>query len=454
MISRQGIANLLADPDYTTLKAHLVSWTGLDYYMTRDDILTEIIAHRLAELNVSTCLQYIGMLHGEDRNSELRTIADRMVIGETYFFRNRDHFTALRNLILPELLRRKAREKRLSIWSAGCACGAETYSISILLKREFGPQLAEWDVRIVGTDISQTFLDQARRGQFADWAFRSTPEDLIDSCFRKEGRFRTIVPEYKDRVFFEWHNLVDGPYPPQSSGLQSFDIVLCRNVFIYFSPEGAARVTEQFHSCLADGGWLLVGASETNVQAFRMFETVPSGGPALYQKARKQNACTVGSHRENTWVMASQIPELKREIHETKEPELVSDEQGLRALANRGDWAAAARCCERMLERESLNPRTYFYYALIADHLGEAERATELLRKAIYLDREFLLAHYHFGLALKRENSTQQAAHHFRVVLELLDRIPEEQTLPEDRDLSVVELKALTKLQLEVLTIA
>jgi chemotaxis protein methyltransferase CheR len=173
----------------------------------------------------------------------------------------------------------------------------------------------------------------------------------------------------------------------------------------------------------------------------------------LYRKRHGAKAVADASLPESGRIAPSQVPAAKRETVEIKQqPEFVSHEKELRALANRGDWAAAARCCERMLELDDLNPRTYFYYALISDHLNDAKRATELLRKAVYLDRGFVLAHYHFGLALKRENDAQQAARHFRVVLELLDHIPEEQTLPEDRDISVVELKALTKLQLEVLT--
>jgi chemotaxis protein methyltransferase CheR len=348
-------------------------------------------------------------------------------------------------VILPQLLRRKARERRLTIWSAGCACGAEPYSLAIFLKHEFGPQLVEWDLRILGTDLSQAQINQARVGQFADWALRAMPEELIDKCFQNEGRFRTIAPEYRDWVSFEDHNLVDGLYPPPSSGVQSFDIILCRNVLIYFSPEGAAAVVEQFHGCLAEGGWLLVGASETSSQAFRAFETVPFDGPTLYQKPRKQETQALAPQSRRRRNVDSHGLSLAKQIEKPVNP--AEDLNDPRLLANRGDWAAAARCCEQMLEQNSLNPRVYFYYALVTDHLGDAKRAKEFLRKALYLDREFVLAHYHIGLALKRENDPRQAARHFRVVLELLERVPER--LREDKDITAVELKALAKLQLE-----
>jgi chemotaxis protein methyltransferase CheR len=421
-----------------------VSATGLAYYLSRDTILTEIIARRFTQLNLSSCFEYLAMLEGGDGGRELRAISDEMAVGETYFFRNQDHFTALRTVILPQLLRRKARERRLRIWSAGCACGAEPFSLSIFLKHEFGPQLVEWDVRILGTDLSQAQIDQARHGQFAYWALRAMPEELIEKCFRNEGRFRTIAPEYRDWVSFEQHNLVDGLYPPPCSGVQSFDIVLCRNVLIYFSPEGAAGVVEQFHGCLAEGGWLLVGASEASSQAFRAFETVPFEGPSLYQKPRKQEtqpaAPKSGRGRPQPVSLANRIEKPVSPAEDLDEPRL---------LANRGEWLAAARCCEQMLEQNSLNPRVYFYYALVTDQLGDAKRAKEFLRKALYLDREFVLAHYHIGLALKREHDSRQAARHFRVVLELLERVPER--LREDKDITAVELKALAKLQLEAL---
>jgi chemotaxis protein methyltransferase CheR len=422
-----------------------VSATGLAYYLSRDTILTEIIARRLTQLNLSSCFEYLAMLQGGDGGRELRAISDEMAVGETYFFRNQDHFTALRSVILPQLLRRKARERRLTIWSAGCACGAEPYSLAIFLKHEFGQQLRAWDVRITGTDLSQALINQAQHGQFSDWAFRAMPEELIDKCFRNEGRFRTIAPEYRDWVSFEYHNLVDGLYPPPCSGVQSFDIVLCRNVLIYFSPEGAAEVVEQFHGCLAEGGWLIVGASETSSQAFGAFETVPFDGPTLYQKPRKREPQPVAPKSGRVRPVDSQPLSLANRIDKPVNPPEDLDEP--RLLADRGDWAAAARCCEQMLEQNSQNPRVYFYYALVTDHLGDTKRAKEFLRKALYLDREFVLAHYHIGLALKRENDARQAARHFRVVLELLERVPER--LREDQDITAVELKALAKLQLE-----
>src|SRR4051812_5310243 len=111
MTSSQSSAALIGDPAYPLLKAYLVSSTGLAYYDGRDDILADIVAHRLAQLNLSTCAAYLRLLQSGGGHGELRIIADRMAVGETYFFRNQDHFNALRDRIVPELLRRKARER-------------------------------------------------------------------------------------------------------------------------------------------------------------------------------------------------------------------------------------------------------------------------------------------------------------------------------------------------------
>jgi chemotaxis protein methyltransferase CheR len=449
-------------PAFPKLKERLIGATGLAYYASRDEALARVLGERMAELKLTDCWPYLDRLGAE---AELRAIAGRLTIGETYFFRNQEHFDALRTLILPEILERQAPQKRLHIWSAGCSNGAEPYSISILLRREFAQQTAGWDIRILGTDISDALLEQAREGRFAEWAFRSTPDEVKELCFRKDGDFRTITSEYKERVSFEYHNLIDGRFPPALWAARTFHLILCRNVLIYFSQEGAVQVIQRFHRSLADSGWLLVGPAETDIAAFRSFFTVNCGGPALYQKKSGLPEARLDSAEPWRFTLpaAPAAPAFRPEpapaaprltVASEPAPGETDSASGLahiRLLANRGEWERAARCCEEIREQDSLNPLVYFYHAMVLEHVGNSQRAKKLLRQAIYLDRHFVLGHYHLGLALKKENDAEHAARHFRIALELLAAMPDEQHFAEGEGITAGDLKELAKLHLEVL---
>ena len=115
-------------------------------------------------------------------------LIEEVTIGETYFFRHREHFDALRDLVLPDLIARNAGQRRLRIWCAGCADGAEPYSLSILLRRELAHLLFGWEVSILGTDINRQCLAIAREGRFEEWSLRSTSEDVKQACFAEKGK--------------------------------------------------------------------------------------------------------------------------------------------------------------------------------------------------------------------------------------------------------------------------
>ena len=135
------------------------------------------------------------LLDGASGEVELDGLITELTIGETFFFRHKEIFDALRDVVLPDVLRRNQQSRRLRIWSAGCSTGAEPYSVSILLKRELGKELAGWEVHIVGTDINRDFLARAREGRFDDWAERRLPSFVhsvtaISTFLRSRKRMR------------------------------------------------------------------------------------------------------------------------------------------------------------------------------------------------------------------------------------------------------------------------
>ncbi|MBI4458741.1 MAG: protein-glutamate O-methyltransferase CheR, partial [Acidobacteria bacterium] len=185
--------------------------------------------------------------------NRVEVLASHLTVGETYFFRDRRAFELLEDQILPELIRsRRGTEQRLRIWSAGCATGEEPYSIAILLHKLIA-DLERWNITLLATDINPRFLHKARSGEYGEWSFRDAPHWLRERYFKKtEGdRFR-IAPFIQKLVLFSHLNLAEDAYPSLSNDTNAIDVIFCRNVLMYFTPERQKRVAENFHRTLVD----------------------------------------------------------------------------------------------------------------------------------------------------------------------------------------------------------
>lgn len=141
-----------------------------------------------------------------------------------------------------------------------------------------------WHVSILGTDINQKFLARARDGRYDQWAFRATPENIRQECFVAVGKQWQIKPEYKAMVSFQYHNLTRNRFPSITDNIAAFDIIICRNVVIYFSRETVEALVPCFRESLTNGGWLVMGHAEPNMELFRSFRTVNCPGAVLYQR--------------------------------------------------------------------------------------------------------------------------------------------------------------------------
>jgi chemotaxis protein methyltransferase CheR len=440
---------LLGDPLYSRLKEHLIEATGLAYYADKDADLSRRIGRRLSGLGFQDCASYLELLRDPRRGpSEMDSLIAEITIGETYFFRHREHFDALSDQVLPDLIARNASTRRLRIWCAGCADGAEPYSLSVLLRRELAHLLVGWTVSILGTDINRRNLAMAEKGRFEDWALRSTPESLRKACFEEIGRHWIIAPEYKAGVSFQFHNLVDNSLPPLLDGISGFDLIVCRNVMIYFGPELMQRIVRQFHDCLTPGAWLLVGPSEPNMTCFTSFRAVNAPGVTLYQKP-------VPSVAEVTEAVLFQYPPPPPvrlpAITPAVSDHAVSTLADLRQRADQGDWEDAARCARELLKSDNLNAQVHFHYALVLEQMGDSAESERSLRRSIYLDREAVLAHYHLGLLQRARGDGRQASRSFENTLALLLSRPATETLIDADGLKVSNLMELVRMQMETL---
>ncbi len=175
-----------------------------------------------------------------------------MTIGETYFFRDPVQFEVLRTTVLADVLQKRGAEVPLRFWSAGCATGEEAYSLAMLLE-DCG--LAE-RAMVLGSDVSSTAIDAAKRGQYGAWSFRHDEAGWRERCFVRTGKRWTIAAAHR-RVTFMVHNLMQ-PAPASIIAAGGFDVILCRNVLLYFDRKTIERASHLLADALAPGGWLLM----------------------------------------------------------------------------------------------------------------------------------------------------------------------------------------------------
>lgn len=452
-----NIASLRADPGYGAVKSCVLKHSGLSYYHDKDEDFATRLSRRLAARGVSNCKAYLRLLTSQDSgDSEMDRLVGELTIGETYFFRQREHFDLLRHTILPDVVRRNRATRRLRIWSAGCATGPEPYSISLLLKLDLRTELAGWDVSIVATDINVEFLAQAERALFAEWALRGVPDQFKMRCFVQEGKLWRLRPEFRNGVTFEYDNLASDV---RRRNDQPFDVILCRNVLIYFSPDQAASVIARFHRCLAPGGWLLVGYAEPNFDMFRAFETVSVPDATAYRKPGGEFSQTTEIRWEPfVWNDPSPAQDYEGNIASPvfKPPDLTgapnpetASVEDVRILADSGHWDAATELCDKLLKAEPLDPVIHFVSALIQEHFGAQAEARAAFQRAIYLDRQFALAHYHLGTSLERDGQQALAQRAFRNTLDIVAALPEDEPLPHGDSITAGELRDLAMLRLE-----
>jgi chemotaxis protein methyltransferase CheR len=443
-------------------------------------------------------------------------LACQFTVGETYFIREPKVFDALEKNIFVNLIRkRREMDKRLRIWSAGSCTGEEPYSIAILLTRMIH-DIQDWNITILGTDINPLFLERAQTGIYREWSFRGTPFWLKENYFTKtdEG-FYEILPQIKRMVKFQHLNLVEDAYPSLFNDTHAMDIVFCRNVLMYFTPEQMKNIVDRFFVSLIENGWLIVGSSETSRILFSQFVTVNFPGAILYEKdthekrkirhiinsplapldafAAAFNMNPVYYYKPKTEPALQFHPDPEPvvaaepfEPHETPatpsrqvvyENALSSFEAGeyeavieqvtpvvndvnsdaklitllAKAYANQGRLNDAIQWCERAIEADKLNPESYRLRAVILQEQGQTESAVTSLKRALYLDSNFVLAHYMLGNISYQIGKINESRKYFQNAIELLKRHKREEVLPESdgitagRLMEMIQMSAMMK---------
>lgn len=222
---------------------------------------------------------YHFLLYDKKRDDEIQAIIDILTVNETYFFREKSQLTAFSEEILPELKERNKYKKRINIWSAACSTGEEPYTIAMLILEDGG--FSDWDVNILGSDISQRALRVARKGVYKKNSFRVTSQYFIKKYFHKQNGEQRISDRVKRLVNFSFLNLVDSQ---KVKLIRPMDVIFCRNILIYFDQATRGKVVENFFETLTEGGYLLLGYSESLMNLTTSFTLKYLKNDIVYQK--------------------------------------------------------------------------------------------------------------------------------------------------------------------------
>lgn len=363
-----------SEPEFAAIAALLTTEYGVTFPPGRRTFAEAAMRRALGLARERSFAQYLTRLAAEP--PLLRALIAEVTVGETYFFRDTGQFDVIRTTVLPDIVRRSAGGP-LRIWSAGCSTGEEAYSLAILL-HECG--LAERAL-LLATDVSNKAIEVARRGQYGAWSFRREFADWRERCFVRTGKRWTIATAHR-RVEFLVHNLMQ-PAPASVVTSGGLDLILCRNVLLYFDRDTVERATRLLAEALAPGGWLLMSPTDPPLPADLDLEAVSTPAGLAFRK----------------------LPQPAQRVL----PALVPAAVAPPAPRRREPRVRPVPHAPRSRTHERADAETYAARALAFLDASQPHQAAAAARRALFLDRSLAIAHLTLARALRLTGSRSAA---------------------------------------------
>lgn len=413
--------------------------TGWEFPPTRWLYAETIVRQAMSRAKQSSSLDFAFKLE-RDRQL-LDSLIEQLLIYETYFFRDRQHFDLIRDTWRREMNARFGDRSTLHLWSAGCASGEEPYSLAIALKEAGLGERA----RILATDLSRSALLRAQQAIYNDWALRDSDSQFIQTYFKPlpNGRFE-LIESIRKLVTFDYLNLTSDKYPRPPSGIRGFDLILCRNVTIYLARTLHSEVARRFYESLADGGWLILGPSDPLLDQYAPFSVSEING-VLVHKRLPNTEFRTPTTRELAIASPPPEPEPAQtqpqpRTQETARPapaprptrssdSLPLDEEKLlaqrvRALADSDQLDEAERLVLDARARYPVSTEFIFHHMMILLALHRYQEAAQLAGQLIFLDRTLVIAHFLQGTSLRAAGDEEGARRAFANAVRLCAERP------------------------------
>ncbi|MCL5031130.1 MAG: chemotaxis protein CheR [Bacteroidetes bacterium] len=500
----------IINPDYKIspdlllkLSIFVSSSIGLNFPKEKFNDLERGIKLAFNEFNFENFNEFIDWLISSSlNNKQVEILAAYLTIGETFFYRDEKYFDVLENNILSDIISsRRDKGKRIRIWSAGCSSGEEPYSIAILLNKMI-PDIKDWDITILASDVNPKFLKKANEGIYTEWSFRNTPAWIKNNYFVRQSDNRFIIrPSIKKMVNLSYLNLAADNYPSLLNNTNAMDLIFCRNVLMYFIPDLAAKVILNLHNSLIDGGLLFVSPAEASLVPKDKFILINFDDAILFKKYNAKgtyadevnlydirfeskdeltgsnflfdslqneeliineelsNNSNVNSFDEKKIkdcnVLYLHAYELyKSGFYEEAEKKLLdifTEDQfntNIHALlsqiyANKGELNKALTWCEKAITNDKLNPAHYYLKSTILQELGNKKDAIRLLKQSLYLDHNFVMAYFSLGNLVSNYNQPGESKKYFQIALSILNNYAPEDILPYSDGMSARKLSEI-----------
>ncbi|MFA6103750.1 MAG: CheR family methyltransferase [Victivallaceae bacterium] len=443
----------IADEHFEKLLQILEQYVGTSHLKLRKRELHKSLSMGAAKLGFSSTQELIDNLIKSNGTDGIDSLIEYFTVGETYFFRHKECFDVIKSDILPKLAEIAKNEGRseLNVWCAACSSGEEPYSLAMLLDNTALP-LSGCQINIYASDINQDFLKRAAAGIYSEWSFRELPEAYLHKYLKPVGKNSyELEPRIRKKVKFFSHNLLSPEYPEIPA--RKLDLIICRNVLIYFNKKQIHRIFNKFQSLLHDEGRLLTSPAEVAADPDCRLKPVNCSGVYFYGITRAVPEQSAAVHnniqhslerkakvRQQPERRPKPIPRQSKPTPEEKPPEKhilppellkmakdrktkVSPEQAAdmaRYCADAGRLELALHWSNIAIDGDNLNPEMHYLQAQILRESGNIDAALRELKNVLFLNPDFIAGYFTSGMLQLKSGNPKEALRNLRNAAKLL----------------------------------
>ena len=409
---------------------------GLQSNTNKNSMIFDLVAERMHRHGITSPEEYLEKFATSEYDAdEYDYWASHLTVNETYFYRNTGDWEALLTHILPELIERNSADRTLRIATLGASSGEEPYTLSMLLRQNF-PDLKRWNVEIVATDIHIPLITKAKRGgPYSNRSVQSVPEELKNEFMYLDDKGWFVEQEIRDSVTYSYANLFNLPKEFEKN---SFDLIVCRNVVIYFEQEAASDIVGTIFKLLKLGGFLVLGHSEGTIADMAGLPSYHLAGCLAYKRiaenVRKKNKN--GEADPATYLATASFGKPdnveKMQSWESTEQLVARAKQ----LIDEGDLEKAMKELNSVLMREPFHARAHYYMGIIHQNLGELGKALNEFEKVTRLDPDYMMGFFQAAMLCQRVRNYSHAKNYYTALNNMLNQLEPDEILEGSEDVT------------------